>query len=204
MQLRPMHRLPIQDPTHIYNSWNANHRTKHLYSRSNHYYDRKHPVQNPVQNPVQTHNRSCERPNDSKFSNVKEELRQLAAADRALNAHQQIMQDKQTAIETEVGKLVQQQNDFSNVVTENIDALRVSLANILEIAEQSSKVTLENMEMLYLLTGRANLQDAPPELPPPTPSIHISTEKLKEFANLHKQNEMQMQAAINALVQACS
>lgn len=86
-------------------------------------------------------------------------------------------------------------------MTKNIQALSGTLQTILEIAENGSKISLDNMEMLYILTGRANLQDEAPAVPQQEPAIRISTEKLKDFAALHQQNELQMKNAIQALVQ---
>lgn len=213
LQMRPVHRFPIEYPAQNINGW----RDK-LHARRTYPKPIDHHHQAPQQSPFNHRQAHERRYSDKDASTIRGELRQLKAMDVELDTSRQILENKQHAIEKaqrsyeaqtesilgEVGRLAQQQADLSNVVTENIEALKVSLGNILEIAEQSSKVTLENMEMLYVLTGRANLQDAPPQLPKQTPSIAISTQKLKDFANLHKQNEMQLQAAINALVQAHS
>ena len=93
------------------------------------------------------------------------------------------------------------QSELNDSVTKNIQALSGTLQTILEIAENGSKISLDNMEMLYILTGRANLQDEAPAVPQQEPAIRISTEKLKDFAALHQQNELQMKNAIQALVQ---
>ncbi len=67
------------------------------------------------------------------------------------------------------------------------------------LGEQSSRQATESLQLLYALTGRDELLQEPPSLPPREPFIEIPLDKLRSFAELQRRKETELRSALQAL-----